>query len=153
MRRARRLVTIAVLIAVLLGATGCRNSGISGTGEGGGAEARRLVKTALKSLKFRRGSRMMYSSTPLFSGYHVVVPEGSMGYRERGINEAAVDEAGYLLFVDERPKYDWAHPAQIVLVASDPNIPPRVLFRRVPASGIVVTNTEGRRVKLEWHKL
>jgi hypothetical protein len=115
------------LIAVLL--AGCQVS-----------EDAALVRKATAHVQYPRGSRIQYATVPAGTIY---APRAHMG----STNVVVLPTEGIVLFIDEQPKYDWAHLFQLVFVPKATGIPqdlfrgsaiPDFAFRQ--PDGVQVTN-------------
>lgn len=102
------------------------------------------MRTGLKNLKYREGSRIQYFEWEIAKG-SVVVPA-----RPGGLSKA-VPSNGCLVFINEWPLYDWSHDAQLVFITSSDPSKTLVLFRDWP--GYIVNDSIGREIKGKWETL
>jgi len=95
--------------------------------------ATEVVAKAVAQLKPPAGSKIFYFQEKLPAGT-TLGPAQSAGSLSQRVKKVTLSASGYLVFVDEKPTYDWMHDAKIVIV--DPEDPgnPTILFTDVPAS-------------------
>lgn len=92
-------IRFAILGALTIFLTGCQVS-----------EESALVQKATAQVKYPRGSRVAYAAVPAGTVY---APGARMG----STNVVALSDAGVVLFINEKPTYDWEHPFQLIFVA------------------------------------
>jgi hypothetical protein len=78
-----------------------------------------MLRERIRGLTFAPGSTFAYLVEPVRVGCTLVLPQGNQ--------PVGVD--GYVVFADEAPQNDWAHPAAYVLVPIESSRAPIVLLR------------------------
>ena len=119
-----------ILVAVGVGAigvlpSGCREPTVEEKHE---RAVRKMVRQVLKHLEFPRRSRISFCTTFFEPGTTI---------QFRKTESVVLEKSGYLIFIDEAPRYDWAHPAQIVFFEPTRLNEPKVLFRNTGPDKIV----------------
>jgi hypothetical protein len=121
--------SIVTLMAIVAIAAGCQTN-----------EETEALYEGIRRIDIPRGSVVSYA--PVSSGTQFM-PSRHMG----GANAVSLRGEGYVLFVDEMPKYNWAHSFRVVFLPKG-TVEPEVLFRgsAIPdfrfqsPDGSVVTN-------------
>jgi hypothetical protein len=90
--------TIVALMVVVAAATGCKK-----------AEETEALRIAVNKIGIPRGSVVSYASVP--DGTQLL-PGRHMG----GTNATVLRAEGYVVFVDEKPGYDWVHPFRLMFI-------------------------------------
>jgi hypothetical protein len=90
--------TLAALLIVVVATTGCNKS-----------EETAAFRGAVRKIGLPGGSVISYAPVP---GGTQFIPGRLMG----ATNPLVILAEGYVLFVDEKPKYDWAHPFRLMLI-------------------------------------
>jgi hypothetical protein len=80
-----------------------------------------MIEAAPGEIEHSRGSRIAYALVTKGTEF---VP----GRELSGAKETTLTEDGIILFIDERPDYDWAHAFQLLSI-SNKSKEPEVLFR------------------------
>lgn len=124
------LINVLILVAVTVGAiavlpSGCRERTAE---EKHDRAVRKMVRQVLKNLEFPRRSRIMFCTNLFKAGTTI---------RFRETESVVLEKSGYLIFIDEAPKYDWGHSAQMVFFEQTLLNEPKVLFRNTRPRKIV----------------
>lgn len=149
MRGAWSIFSVYYAVVLLLG--GCHGMVPSGSihERSSSAAVKRVrdrVLAGLAGVDILRGSVLQVVIQPLEAGMVVVLPTMQN-------STFHIPVRGYLVFVDEKPKMDWAHTARIVVVPSAVDTPPVTLFRGSFLSDIRITTGSGEAVPVSWLKL
>ena len=84
---------------------------------------------------------------------YAVTPRGTRLVPEQGMditNAVVLQQEGYVVFIDEQPKYDWAHNCQIAFIPATAG-QPEVIFRGVAFPQFSLRTPDGTRVTA-WNK-
>jgi hypothetical protein len=101
------------------------------------------VRRSLKLIDMPKGSVVQYAEAP----------RGTQFLPGKGLSAAkptSLPTEGYVLFIDEQPKYDWAHGFQLVFVPKASG-KPNVLFRGSAIPDFTFKKPDGSTVT-EWKK-
>jgi hypothetical protein len=131
-----------LLLAILAAGCACSRSNSST----GAYDLRAAVKTALRQVEYRRGSRIKYFETAVSPGGHVSLQQQGPGLYGPPF---ALTERGYLVFIDEQPGYDWGHATKVLFFpAANPER--AIIIFRDAAPPIACTAPDGTKIGGRW---
>jgi hypothetical protein len=114
--------------------------------EKSGSGPAEVVKSGLKGISYREGSRITFLTTQ-------VQPGTCVGLDAASGDAPRVESVGYLVFIDEQPDYDWSHAAQMVFVPASHPADAVVLHAGEMIPSFKVVDEQGHTMTGVWEQL
>jgi hypothetical protein len=132
------------LFAVLLVTVSCST---------GGFPPRHSLKSTVKTVAYQRGSRLRVFTPLVHAGVTVQINNGGVAGLDPVPAPAVITGSGYIVFIDEQPKYDWAHQCKVVFVTVGKKPSALLLFDEQMFGDLKIVDKTGKAVTGTWTSL
>lgn len=106
-------------------------------------EQAQALRKSLKQVEFARGSTVQYAMAPRGTQF---IPGPQCGVT----NSFLLQDDGCVVFIDEQPKYDWAHRLQLIFIPRTSG-KPEILFRGIGFGDFTLKKPDGS-AESDWKK-